>query len=332
VKTLLTLSDGTDRDAWLAARVPVVTATQAAAIAGSHPYTKLIDVWNEKTDPDFDPETLRNRWLEERAEIGNAREESIIEWASEKVGVAFVPNRALLADADRPEYACTPDGIATTEHGVVLIEAKTTQQDWKAVGLPQHIEDQCQWQMIVTGAAWVLIAVERYEWTGRGRNKVATLADQHTVAVQPDERRQAFLLERVHEFEGWLSSGVAPESDLDLASPPVVEFDDDPETVAAKTAEAEDFARVSTMLAELAEVQERMKADADREKAIKAELRPILAQYDGRRVSLHGDALTVSLSRYWSEKIDTDALPVSTRRSITSWRESERMTFSKPST
>lgn len=227
MKDLTILADGTDEAAWLAARIPVITATQAAAIAGSHPYYKLIDVWNEKTDPNHDSEAGRNAYLMARAAVGAEREPEIIEWATDLPVTGgprapFTPSHALVT---RPELieeypflppAATPDAWKTVLGKLILLECKTTQQDWEESGLPQHIYDQVLWQRWTTGAVTVWVAVERTEWTGRGANKVASIVGRSILKVSEDDPvRLAFLQERVAEFREMVAEGIAPESDID---------------------------------------------------------------------------------------------------------------------
>lgn len=324
---LITLNDGEDRDAWLAARVGIVTATQAAAIAGSHPYTKLIDVWNEWTDPDYDREVLRNRWLEERAANGNEREPEIIAWASADPltggeGNPFIPNKALLANPDRPDFACTPDAYKYARRGVlVLLEAKTTQQDWEHDGLPQHVYDQCQWQLMVTGAVTVWVAVERYRWVGRGANKVPELVGTWMTAVHPDEARLAFLLQEVERFLGWVRDGIAPESDIELAAEPG--FDWTPEELA----DWEAMQTTNALLDELAEAEARVTDDLARIEAIKTLVKAEVKAYDGRRVHLIGTRMIAKLVRFNVAKTDYKALPREITRPFTTWVEQERVVF-----
>lgn len=331
---LITLDPGTDRDAWLASRIPVITATQAAAIAGSHPYTKLVTVWNEKTDPDHDPDALRNRWLEERAANGSEREPEIIAWAStlDVTGGPrnpFIPSSALvtrpeLAEeyADNLPPAATPDAYKYARDGVlVLLEAKTTQQDWEADGLPQHIYDQAQWQMYATGAVTVWIAVERTEWVsqGRGKPKLPQVIGQAILPVRPDAKRQEFLRERVEQFREWYREGIAPESDIELTAAP--DFDASEEEVDAY-AEA---LGMDALLTELEEIERRTAADNKRAAEIKAALKRNVQQYDGRRVHLIGTRRIAKLVRYWKATEDTTKLPADVRREITDWKETERM-------
>lgn len=333
-KRLAVLDDGTDRQSWLAARIPVITATQAAAIVGSHPYTKLIEVWNEKTDPEHDFEVLENRWLEERAHLGREREAEIVAWASELQitggkGASFEPNRALVT---LPEFAkpglhlppaATPDAGKLVQGKLVLLECKTTESDWENDGLPQHIYDQTLWQLYSTGAVTVWIAVERYEWTGRGAERTATPIGRFITKVRLDEpgaqARLDFIIGEVEKFRGWVRDGIAPESDIYMAEV-LADFDADP-------ADVEAFTTADELLTELAEIEDRIKADSKRADAIKALVKPVVKNYDGRRVHLIGTRMIAKLVRFNKATEDVKRLDPDTRRSITSWGESERVVF-----
>lgn len=327
---LTTLSTGEDRDEWLRARVGKFTATKVSAIAGSNPYTKLIDVYNEDTDPNYDREYLRNYYLEERAALGTEREPEIIAWATEDgitggPNAPFTPNARLVEHPDRPGDACTPDGAKLVGKKLVLIECKTTQTRWDEKGVPQYILDQIIWQIHVTGAVTVWLAVEFYEWKGRGKNRVATKVGTMLKPFQQDEKRLAFLLAKVEEYKGWVADGIAPESDIILATEPVIDFDDTPEEVAEKIAQAEEAALIDAELDELDELEKRIKADADRIDEIKARHKSIVSQYEGRRVHLIGTRRIVKFTRFDQAEKDTSKLDEKTLREITTWKPRTRM-------
>lgn len=327
---LTTLSTGEDRDEWLAARVPVITATQASAIAGSNPYTKLIDVWNEKTDPDYDAEHLRNSYLEERAALGTEREPEIIAWATEDdrtggPGAPFTPNTRLVAHPDRPGLACTPDGAKLVGKKLVLIECKTTQTRWDQKGIPQHILDQVYFQLYVTGAVTVWLAVEFYEWKGRGKNKTPVLAGTMLQPIQQDENRLAFILDKIAEFQEWVEEGIAPESDIMLDADPGISFDDSPEDIAEKLEQAETARELDALLTELDELEARVADDVARMDAIKKRIKPVIEQYAGRRIHMVGTRRIAKFTRYHQAVKDTSKLDEKTLREITSWPERSRL-------
>lgn len=330
LSSLVILDEGTDRDAWLAARVPVITATKATAIVGSNPYTKLIDVWNEMTDPDYDAEHLRNVYLEERAALGTEREPEIIAWVNESSEAGspdhpFIPNSMLVAHKDRPGFACTPDGARKVGRKLGLVECKATQQRWDEKGVPQHILDQCYFQLWVTGAAAVWLAAEFYEWSGRGKNKVATKVGQKVWQITQNERRIAFILERIEWFQGLLAAGIAPESDVLLDHEPLIDFDDTPEVAAEKIAQAEEAARLDALLSELADIRAKLAEPTKRAKEIEAEVKKVATQYEGRRVHLVGERMVAKLVRFNSAKVDTSQLAPEVLEGITSWPETSRM-------
>lgn len=331
---LTMLSDGENREEWLKvrARPDIITATQATAIVGSNPYTKLIDVYNEMTDPNYDDEHLRNIYLEERAALGTEREPEIIAWATEDdvtggPGAPFIANSRLVENPKRPGYACTPDGGKLVGRKLVLIECKATQQRWDEKGVPQHILDQCYWQLWVTGAVTVWLAVEFYEWTGKGKNKIATKVGQWLKPIQQNEKRLAFMLSEVERFQEMVNAGIAPESDVILVAEPVIEFEDTPEDIAEKTAQAEEAKRLDALLTELDGIERKIAASDKRKKAIQAEVKKVAVQYDGRRVHLIGERRIAQLTRFNSTKVHTELLDEKTLQEITDWHESERLTI-----
>lgn len=330
--SLTTLNDGADRDAWLAARVPIITATQATAIAGSNPYTKLIDVWNEKTDPNYDPDYLRNVYLEERAALGTEREPEIIAWATEDArtggpNAPFIPNKRLVGNPKIPGLGCTPDGAKKVGRKLILIECKATQQRWDQVGVPQHILDQVYFQLYVTGAFTVWLAVEFYEWSGRGKNKVATRVGTMLMPIQQNQKRLDFILGKIEEFQRWRAEDIAPESDVILDADPVFSFDDTPEEIAEKEAQAAEAHRIDALLDELAKVQEEAKPLTERIDQIKAEVGNVTKQYEGRRVHLVGHRMIAKLTRFHRTSVDTKKLDPKILEEITTWPESSRMVF-----
>jgi hypothetical protein len=324
-------STGEDREEWLGQRRGKYTATTVTAIVGSNPYTKLIDVWNDFTDPEYDGEELRNRWLEERAAFGQQREPEIIKWASADPltggeGNPFIPSTALvgLPEHEAQRFTSTPDGYKFAREGVlVLIECKASQQNWEKDGVPQHIYDQCQWQIYTTGAVTVWLAQELVKWVGRGANKQAEVIGRYLVPIRRDDARLAWMLAKVEWFEGLLTEGIAPESDIDLRELEAPEFDATEEEMA----EWAQLTEADALLTELAEIRERAKLDADRDAVIVDLLKPIAKQFEGRRIWLIGTRFTAKLVRGTRAVVNTKALPLDTQRSITSWAESETVKF-----
>lgn len=325
-----------DRARWLAARQGVITATQAAAIAGSSPYTKAIDVWNERHDPDWQEE--RSPQLDMRAEFGRLNEPELIAWASTDEALetlpgsvgwhgdneprfrkAWTPNSYLVTSNATPGRACTPDAWKVVEgpkgKGTELwiLDAKTSETDWIAKGVPQHIIDQMLWTWHVTGATRIFLAYAHTRWKG----KVAEIVSRHLIEIPLDaaaKNRLRFLIERVEEFEEWERAGISPESDLDLRA---VDFD-------TPTNVAQDYARLDGMLTELAEIRERVAADLKRAADLEEELKEAAKEYDGRRVYLIGTRMVVQMTRHYQADLDKSKLDPRDLAAATTWSERSR--------
>lgn len=331
--SIITLNSGEDRDEWLKARVAYYTATKVTAIVGSNPYTGVIDVWNEMTDPSYDGEHLRNIYLEERAALGSEREPEIIAWLNESKEAGspehpFVPNSRLVTRKGLTDEASTPDAARKVGRKLALAECKATQQRWDVKGIPQHILDQCFWQMHTTGAVVVWLAVEFYEWTGRGKNKVPVKVGQMVRQITQDEKRLAFMLEKLEEFRGWVADGIAPESDIRLDEEPVFGFDDTPEQIAEKEEAAAEAKRLAALLDEEAEIVKQIDALSaleKRRKEISAEIKKVIVNYEGRRVHMIGTRRIAKFVRFNQAKTDTSMLSEATLREITSWPEQTRL-------
>lgn len=329
---LTVLSDGKNREQWLEARrAPgMVTATQCATIVGSHPYTKLVDLWNEKTDPDYAGED-RNRFLDERAALGNDREEHIIAWASEREELGtgkLYPNKELITSAGGHLHACTPDAgkYRRGSDRPIIVDAKTTQQNWnraggigKPVGVPQHTIDQMLWTYMVTGALEVWLAVEQYTW-----NKgTPTLVDTNLIFVPFDQVRLDYILKKVVEFEGWISEHIAPESDIDVLDGFEVDFDDDADTITRKTNEGAAAAAFDALLTDLAERRERVADDLAAIKALEDQIKRLPKEYAGRRVRLIGTRMVAELIRGTRKVVHDEMIDPDQLRAATEYVESE---------
>lgn len=343
IGTSVELHDGLDEGEWLATRRGVITATAASACAGSQPYYSIVQLWEEQTNPEWDAAEARNVWLDMYAANGHVAEPRIIEWASEALHQTFTPSHALVGraadiEAGLPEpAAATPDGYAVfpdaaSYSSAELIEAKTAQKDWATppegwtgdvwivhadddwkTDVPQHVQDQCEWQLYVTELETVWIALEVTKWTGRGTNKVANVVGRRIIEYRSNPARRQFLIERVEWFRSLKAQGIAPESEVDLRD--VDPFDD---------AEAADAA---VALDRIAELDAQIKPLQDERDRLAAEVKTYVTGLEGRRIDAVGSTYTARLVRSWNTKTDTKALTETERRRITTWAERETMTL-----
>lgn len=156
----------TSREAWLELRKQDVTASQAAALLGVHPYATAYQLWGEKT--------------------GRASERE--QNAGMKRGLLLEPIVAQLVREERPEWllqyplnstyyrdparriGATPDAFATVqgEGSLGIVQFKTA-SDWawkkwldpdtREVVLPLWIAVQAIIEAELTGATWAAVAV-----------------------------------------------------------------------------------------------------------------------------------------------------------------------------
>lgn len=159
------------REAWLAARIPAITATDITALAGLHPYRSAWEVYQEKIG-DPVPDTAG-----EAAQIGVALEPFLAEmWHDRPEGRELRPV-GLLAHGDHDWMRCSPDRLAVDNeflpgsaagdaehwaHVEGVVELKTAlgwaHLDFTEDSVPDRHLFQVQWQLAVTGLdrAWLV--------------------------------------------------------------------------------------------------------------------------------------------------------------------------------
>jgi hypothetical protein len=158
-----TISTGEDRQQWLEARQGRVTATAAKELvkAGAAARRRLLA---ESFVPPV--EITGNRYIDR----GHEREPVIASWIRSRWPIE--PNVALVASAENPRWACTPDGIGvlldetTLEAELVLAEIKTSKHDLDprlSYFAGTGYFEQMQWQMLVTGAQRTLFVWEQHD-------------------------------------------------------------------------------------------------------------------------------------------------------------------------
>jgi hypothetical protein len=103
------LNDGTDRESWLTARIPVVGASDAAKLAKA---SSVASVLKSKL-------ASRSFTGNGYTDSGNRWEPMMLAWA----GIA--PNKALVHSVEEEGFAATPDGVQPISDGAVrLAECK----------------------------------------------------------------------------------------------------------------------------------------------------------------------------------------------------------------
>lgn len=155
------------REEWLDLRKQDVTASQAAALLGAHPYSSAYQLWADKTgrsSEEAENAAMRRGRLLEPVVIEMLREERP-EWIIEyPLGNTYYRDPDLRIGATPDAFATIPD-----QGGIGIVQAKTT-SDWSfknnwidpdthEVVLPIWIAVQAIVEADLTGADWAVVAV-----------------------------------------------------------------------------------------------------------------------------------------------------------------------------
>lgn len=144
------VADSSDRISWLRARSRGITATDVATLSTPASIQRAADAKLGGTG--FSGNAFTDH--------GRAREPEIARWVAATHGIN--PSSALFRAEIEHRHLATPDGIAVTEHGsVVLAEIKTTTKSWRSI--PRNYLRQVWWQQYVIGAERTLVVWEEHK-------------------------------------------------------------------------------------------------------------------------------------------------------------------------
>ncbi len=163
-----------DRVAWLRARSRGITATDAARLSGIRSVHAV--ALEKMHGSGFGGNAYTDH--------GRAREPEIARWVHGQHGIA--PSDGLFHSADDKRHLATPDGLAiSATGGVVLAEIKTTKSPWRSI--PRSYLRQVWWQQYVLGAERTLLVWEQHtdfvpvsatpecRWIDRDENEIYLL-------------------------------------------------------------------------------------------------------------------------------------------------------------
>jgi len=190
--------------AWLDARRDVIGSSDIPVITGNSPYrTSLFSLWAIKTrlaEPEpIDPAT------QEMFDLGHAMEDVIAARYTLRTGRPVKRVRDLLVSKADPRMGASLDRVSARKGERRIIEVKwVPHRRWDTDGpepVPAHVQDQVQWQLMVTG----------YDVAD-----VAVLNGSHVEVheVGPSDRYQADLRYLAqHLFWDYVDRGLAPPVD-----------------------------------------------------------------------------------------------------------------------
>jgi len=193
-----------DRDvdgeqAWHGERAQGVTATEVVRLVRGGIQTRRSILADKLHGSDFKGNAHTER--------GHEREPIIAKWVTRHFGIEA--NSILWANPDNPLYRCTPDGLGQDLDGDPAgFEVKSlTGEDSDDIDA-EH-EDQCQWNMLVTGRSRWLYVWERLDEHGQ-----YPLEPSYRW-IERDDERIAELQAAADKFIAWRASG-APTVDPDI--------------------------------------------------------------------------------------------------------------------
>jgi putative phage-type endonuclease len=190
--------------AWLDARQNVVGSSDIPVITGNSPYrTSLFSLWAVKTrlapPAPIDPET------QEMFDLGHAMEDVIAGRYSLATDRPVKRVNDLLVSKVVPWHGASLDRVSARRGERRIVEVKwVPHKRWYTDGpepVPAHVQDQVQWQLMVTGYDVADVAVLN-----------GSHVEVHT--IEPDARYQADLAYLAkHLFWDFVERGEAPPVD-----------------------------------------------------------------------------------------------------------------------
>lgn len=170
-KLIMTVQDGTNRDAWLKLRTMGIGGSDAGTIVGDNPWKSPYALWLEKTGQ-LVPEDISGT---DPVYWGTTLEDIVAREFTKRTGKR-VRRCGTMQSNDVPWMLANVDRLIIGEKAG--LECKTTNafniKAWQDDGLPNAYYWQCQHYMMVTGlSAWyiaVLIGGQHYDYKRIPRN------------------------------------------------------------------------------------------------------------------------------------------------------------------
>ena len=137
---------------WFALRADGITATDVSVIAGVNPYKTPYQLWAEKlgkyTPDPVGPAAIRGILLEN----------AVAEFYEMETGRELRRSNGVVRLKELPWVMASLDRTIVGSEGLVEIKTSTSPR-WSLHPVPPEVVAQVQWQMFVTAAPWVDIAV-----------------------------------------------------------------------------------------------------------------------------------------------------------------------------
>ncbi len=209
------LTSSGDREAWLAARRKVITATDVAAILGVHPYRSAHQVFLDKIGMEPEKAETEPMWW------GSKMEQAIGEKYAADYALELVPAGFVL-DESEPIFGATPDFYILGSPNEILeckVAGEGASRNFgpsETDEVPDHYLCQVMWQLAVTGLKVGRLAVLLSSLTTR----TYTIKRDSKLIEHMKHRARIFWYEYVQAENAPPLSGFKPDTDYINAKHP----------------------------------------------------------------------------------------------------------------
>jgi len=186
---------------WFALRADGITATDVSVIAGYNPYKTPYQLWAEKLGK-YEPEPVGPA-----AVRGILLENTVAEFYEMETGRELRRSNGIVRLKELPWVMASLDRTIVGEEG--LVEIKTSTSPRWTFSAPPEVAAQVQWQMFVTGAPWVDVAVLLGGLVFRIERVEASLDFQTELYRKAVEFRNALATETPPTLQGQDSDALA---------------------------------------------------------------------------------------------------------------------------
>ena len=187
---------------WFALRADGITATDVSVIAGLNPYKTPYQLWAEKlgkyTPDPVGPAAVRGILLEN----------AVAEFYEMETGRELRRSNGIVRLKQIPWVMASLDRTIVGEEGLVEIKTSTSPR-WSLHPVPPEVVAQVQWQMFVTGAPWVDVAVLLGGLVFRIERVKADWRYQSELFVKAERFREALATETPPALQGQDSDALA---------------------------------------------------------------------------------------------------------------------------
>ena len=189
-------------EVWHALRKDGITATDVSVIAGLNPYKTPYQLWAEKLGK-FTPDPVGPA-----AVRGILLENAVAEFYEMETGRELRRSNGIVRLKQINWVMASLDRTIVGEEGLVEIKTSTSPR-WSLHPVPPEVVAQVQWQMFVTGAPWVDVAVLLGGLVFRIERVKADWRYQSELFVKAERFREALATETPPALQGQDSDALA---------------------------------------------------------------------------------------------------------------------------